>query len=95
MTIIIPIIAVTGIGLLVRRHVVGGLQRHGGKGGRTGWRRSGSVCRAQTAGSCGYTGCDGYAKAVVEQGAKTNLCIPGATATSQAIATSWAWKPRK
>lgn len=29
-------------------------------------------------GSCGYTGCDGYAKAVVEAGAKTNLCIPGA-----------------
>lgn len=37
-------------------------------------------------GSCGYTGCDGYAKAVVEAGAKTNLCIPGADAAAKAIA---------
>lgn len=32
-------------------------------------------------------GCDGYAKAVVEAGAKTNLCIPGAdTAGKKPIA---------
>ena len=37
-------------------------------------------------GSCGYTGCDGYAKAVVEAGAKTNLCIPGADTAAKAIA---------
>ncbi len=29
-------------------------------------------------GACGYAGCDGYAKAVAEGGAKANLCIPGA-----------------
>ena len=30
-------------------------------------------------GACGYAGCDGYAKALIEdEGVKTNLCIPGA-----------------
>lgn len=36
-------------------------------------------------GACGYTGCDEYAKAIVEEGAKTNLCIPGADAVSKQI----------
>ena len=29
-------------------------------------------------GACGYAGCDSYAKALVEDGVKTTLCIPGA-----------------
>ncbi len=37
-------------------------------------------------GACGYTGCDEYAKAVAEDGAKTNLCIPGADAVAADIA---------
>lgn len=36
-------------------------------------------------GACGYAGCDEYAKAVAE-GAKTNLCIPGADAVAADIA---------
>lgn len=36
-------------------------------------------------GACGYAGCDDYAKAIVKNGAKTNLCIPGADAVSQEI----------
>ena len=40
-------------------------------------------------GACGYAGCDGYAKALAEDKGKntvkTNLCIPGADATAQAI----------
>ena len=40
-------------------------------------------------GACGYAGCDGYAKALAEdkdsKTVKTNLCIPGADATSRAI----------
>ena len=36
-------------------------------------------------GACGYTGCDGYAKAMAE-GEKTNLCIPGASVTAQKLA---------
>jgi len=35
-------------------------------------------------GACGYTGCDEYAKALAD-GAKTNLCVPGADAVSQKI----------
>ncbi|MBR6766928.1 MAG: RnfABCDGE type electron transport complex subunit B [Clostridia bacterium] len=31
-------------------------------------------------GACGYSGCDAYAKALLEPGAKTNLCVPGGEA---------------
>ncbi len=38
-------------------------------------------------GACGFTGCDGYAKALVETpGTKTNLCIPGADAVAKQVA---------
>ena len=37
-------------------------------------------------GACGYTGCDEYAKAVALEGAKTNLCIPGADSVAAAVA---------
>ena len=36
-------------------------------------------------GACGYTGCDGYAEAL-KNGAKTNLCVPGADAVAKSIA---------
>ncbi len=37
-------------------------------------------------GACGYTGCDGYACALADGSeSKTNLCIPGADATSRQI----------
>lgn len=37
-------------------------------------------------GACGYNGCDEYAKAVAEDGAKTNLCIPGADSVAANVA---------
>ncbi len=37
-------------------------------------------------GACGYAGCDEYAKAIVLEGAKTNLCIPGSDCVAQEIA---------
>ena len=38
-------------------------------------------------GACGFTGCDGYAKALAEkEGIKTNLCVPGADAVAKKIA---------
>ncbi|MCQ2420898.1 MAG: RnfABCDGE type electron transport complex subunit B [Clostridia bacterium] len=37
-------------------------------------------------GACGYSGCDGYAKALLEPGTKTNLCVPGADAVAAKIA---------
>ncbi|MBE6679616.1 MAG: RnfABCDGE type electron transport complex subunit B [Ruminococcaceae bacterium] len=36
-------------------------------------------------GACGFAGCDAYAKALVEGGVKTNLCIPGAQAVVEQI----------
>ncbi len=37
-------------------------------------------------GACGFAGCDGYAKALVEkEGTPTNLCIPGADLVSQKL----------
>lgn len=37
-------------------------------------------------GACGYTGCDDYAKAITNDGAKTNLCIPGGDSCAANIA---------
>ena len=37
-------------------------------------------------GACGYTGCDEYAKAIANEGAETNLCIPGADSVANEIA---------
>lgn len=36
-------------------------------------------------GACGFTGCDGYAKALLEPGTKTNLCVPGAGPVAQKL----------
>ena len=38
-------------------------------------------------GACGYTGCDGYAQALIDNpDVKTNLCVPGGDGTAKAIA---------
>lgn len=36
-------------------------------------------------GACGYAGCDGYAHALIDDGAETNLCIPGGDAVSRKL----------
>ena len=33
-------------------------------------------------GACGFSGCDAYANALLENGAKTNLCVPGGEAVA-------------
>ena len=39
-------------------------------------------------GACGYSGCDGYAKALADKAtAETNLCVPGGDNTAKEIAT--------
>ena len=39
-------------------------------------------------GACGYSGCDGYAKALAEKSTdKTNLCVPGGDVAAKEIAT--------
>ena len=37
-------------------------------------------------GACGFTGCDNYADAVVEDGAETNLCPVGGSAVAEKVA---------
>jgi Na+-translocating ferredoxin:NAD+ oxidoreductase RNF subunit RnfB len=37
-------------------------------------------------GGCGYAGCEGYAKAVVTEGAPVNLCTPGGEEVARAVA---------
>lgn len=41
---------------------------------------------AANCGACGYAGCSDYAKAVVEEGAPVNKCIPGGQKTADAVA---------
>ena len=42
-------------------------------------------------GACGYTGCDGYAKALgEEEGVKTNLCIPAEIKHQKTFPIFWA-----
>ena len=36
-------------------------------------------------GACGFAGCDGYAKALLEGSVKTNLCIPGGDTVSKQL----------
>lgn len=36
-------------------------------------------------GACGFSGCEGYAKSIVNEGASTNRCIPGGDAVSRKI----------
>lgn len=85
MTIIIPIVAVTVIGLLcaVMLSVASSVMEVKVDERVTQVR---DCLPGANCGACGYTGCDGYAKAVVEDGAKTNLCVPGAEATAAAVA---------
>lgn len=37
-------------------------------------------------GACGFAGCDGYAKALAEDKAAPNLCVPGGAAAAQSVA---------
>ena len=36
-------------------------------------------------GACGFSGCDGYAKALLTPGTKTNLCVPGADSVAKKL----------
>lgn len=37
-------------------------------------------------GACGFSGCDGYATALLEPGTKTNLCVPGGSEAAEKLA---------
>lgn len=44
-----------------------------------------SLLPGANCGACGYTGCDGYAKALLSGKVKTNLCVPGADSVSKKL----------
>lgn len=52
-------------------------------------------------GACGYSGCEGYAHAMVHEGAKVGLCSPGGAKVAEAtpgrfwvFRAKWRSKPR-
>ena len=85
MEILIPILAVTVIGLIC---AVGLAVASSVMAVRedTRFTEIRACLPGANCGACGYTGCDGYAKALLEPGTKTNLCVPGADAVAAQIA---------
>ena len=48
-----------------------------------------AVLPGANCGACGYSGCDGYAKALCEgKTGATNLCVPGGDSTAKGIAAA-------
>ena len=83
--ILIPILAVTmiglicGVGLAVASHVMAVKEDERFPAIR-------ECLPGANCGACGFTGCDGYAKALLTPGTKTNLCVPGGAEASKKLA---------
>ena len=85
MEILIPILAVTVIGLICAVGLAVASSVMAVKED-TRFTEIRACLPGANCGACGYTGCDGYAKALLEPGTKTNLCVPGADAVAAQIA---------
>ena len=83
--ILIPILAVTmiglicGVGLAVASHVMAVKEDERFPAIR-------ECLPGANCGACGFTGCDGYAKALLTPGTKTNLCVPGGAEAARKLA---------
>ena len=84
MEILIPILAVTVIGLICAVGLAVASSVMAVKED-TRFTEIRACLPGANCGACGYTGCDGYAKALLEPGTKTNLCVPGADAVAAQI----------
>ncbi len=86
MQILIPVILLITVGALSALLLTFATAKFGIKGDE----REGAIRDAlpgANCGACGYSGCDGYAKALAEgKTDKTNLCVPGGDNTSKEIA---------
>ncbi len=84
-TILIPVIAVTVIGILcgVGLSVASALM--GVKETDERFPKIRECLPGANCGACGFSGCDGYARALLEPGTKTNLCIPGGNEAAKKI----------
>ena len=85
MEILIPILAVTVIGLICAVGLAVASSVMAVKED-TRFTEIRACLPGANCGACGYAGCDGYAKALLEPGTKTNLCVPGADAVAAQIA---------
>ena len=85
MEILIPILAVTVVGLICAVGLAVASSVMAVKED-TRFTEIRACLPGANCGACGYTGCDGYAKALLEPGTKTNLCVPGADAVAAQIA---------
>lgn len=83
--ILIPVLAVTmiglicGVGLAVASHVMAVKEDERFPAIR-------ECLPGANCGACGFTGCDGYAKALLTPGTKTNLCVPGGAEAARKLA---------
>ena len=83
--ILIPILAVTmiglicGVGLAVASHVMAVKEDERFPAIR-------ECLPGANCGACGFTGCDGYAKALLTPGTRTNLCVPGGAEAARKLA---------
>ena len=83
--ILIPTLCVTGIGLVCAAVLVIAARFMSVKENEL-EKKLRECLPGANCGACGFSGCDGYAKALAENpDTKTNLCIPGADAVSKEI----------
>lgn len=82
-SIVFATAAVTGIGLLCAV-MLAAASKIMHVPGDDGTDRLREVLPGVNCGACGYSGCDGYARALAS-GAATNLCVPGGAAVSRQI----------
>lgn len=86
MSILIPIVAVTTIGLLCAV-MLGAASKFMAVHEDETFIKIRECLPGANCGACGYAGCDGYAHALAgNSSVKTNLCVPGADAAAAQIA---------
>lgn len=86
MSILIPILILTGIALVCAAILTLSNVLFGVKVDKTA-QEIRDTLPGVNCGACGYSGCDGYAKALAEKKTtKTNLCVPGGDGVSREIA---------
>ena len=85
MTILIPVLLLLGIALVCAVLLTVSSIYFGVKEDET-YLAVRDCLPGANCGACGYSGCDGYAKALANGGVATNLCIPGGDKTAAGIA---------
>ena len=84
--ILIPVVVLLGVGLLCAVLLTVASKYFGVKEDETA-EKIRDVLPQVNCGACGFSGCDGYAKALSSgETTKTNLCVPGGDGTAKEIA---------